>query len=99
MRGLDNDVFSQIGLIMLIGLVAKNAILIVEFAKLELEKGEKSLVEATLAGAKQPPASDPDDELRVHPRLRAALDRVGLGRDLAPEHRHDGDRPACSPPP
>ena len=52
MRGLDNDVFSQIGLIMLIGLVAKNAILIVEFAKLELEKGEKSLVEATLYGAK-----------------------------------------------
>jgi len=52
MRGLDNDVFSQIGLIMLIGLVAKNAILIVEFAKLELEKGEKTLVEATLIGAK-----------------------------------------------
>jgi len=52
MRGLDNDVFTQIGLIMLIGLVAKNAILIVEFAKLELEKGEKSLVEATLYGAK-----------------------------------------------
>jgi hydrophobic/amphiphilic exporter-1 (mainly G- bacteria), HAE1 family len=52
MRGLDNDVFSQIGLIMLIGLVAKNAILIVEFAKLELEKGELSLVEATLKGAK-----------------------------------------------
>jgi hydrophobic/amphiphilic exporter-1 (mainly G- bacteria), HAE1 family len=52
MRGLDNDVFSQIGLIMLIGLVAKNAILIVEFAKLELEKGELGLVEATLKGAK-----------------------------------------------
>jgi len=52
MRGLENNVFAQIGLIMLIGLVAKNAILIVEFAKLELEKGEKSLVEATLYGAK-----------------------------------------------
>jgi HAE1 family hydrophobic/amphiphilic exporter-1 len=52
MRGLDNDVFSQIGLIMLIGLVAKNAILIVEFAKLEYEKGELDLVEATLKGAK-----------------------------------------------
>jgi HAE1 family hydrophobic/amphiphilic exporter-1 len=51
-RGLDNDVFSQIGLIMLIGLVAKNAILIVEFAKLELEKGELTLVDATLKGAK-----------------------------------------------
>jgi HAE1 family hydrophobic/amphiphilic exporter-1 len=52
MRGLDNDVFSQIGLIMLIGLVAKNAILIVEFAKLELDRGDKSLVEAALLGAK-----------------------------------------------
>jgi HAE1 family hydrophobic/amphiphilic exporter-1 len=51
-RGLDNDVFSQIGLIMLIGLVAKNAILIVEFAKMELERGDQSLVEATLKGAR-----------------------------------------------
>jgi HAE1 family hydrophobic/amphiphilic exporter-1 len=51
MRGLDNDVFSQIGLIMLIGLVAKNAILIVEFAVLE-QKGGKSVVDAALAGAK-----------------------------------------------
>ena len=75
MRGLDNDVFSQIGLIMLIGLVAKNAILIVEFAKMELEKGGKTVVDAALAGAKLPPAPDPDDELRVHPRLRAAVDR------------------------
>jgi HAE1 family hydrophobic/amphiphilic exporter-1 len=52
MRGLDNDVFSQIGLIMLIGLVAKNAILIVEFAKMELDKGGESLVQAALTGAK-----------------------------------------------
>jgi HAE1 family hydrophobic/amphiphilic exporter-1 len=52
LRGLDNDVFSQIGLIMLIGLVAKNAILIVEFAKLELDKGGKTVVEAALTGAK-----------------------------------------------
>jgi len=51
-RGLDNDVFSQIGLVMLIGLIAKNAILIVEFAKAELEAGGKTATEAALAGAK-----------------------------------------------
>ena len=43
--GLENNVYFQIGLVMLIGLVAKNAILIVEFAKVEVEKG----VDATTA--------------------------------------------------
>jgi HAE1 family hydrophobic/amphiphilic exporter-1 len=50
-RGFELNVFGQIGLVMLIGLAAKNAILIVEFAKLEHESG-KPLVEAALAGAR-----------------------------------------------
>ena len=47
----ENDVFTQIGLVMLIGLAAKNAILIVEFAKVEHEGG-KSLFDAALVAAR-----------------------------------------------
>jgi len=51
LRKFDNNVYAQIGLIMLIGLTAKNAILIVEFAILEHAKG-KELVQAALEGAR-----------------------------------------------
>ncbi len=61
-RNLDNDVYAQIGLVMLIGLAAKNAILIVEFAKMEFDKG-KSAREAALSGAK----------LRLRPILMTAF--------------------------
>src|SRR6516165_9586039 len=61
-RRLDNDVYAQIGLVMLIGLSAKNAILIVEFAKMEYDKG-KPLVEASLTGAR----------LRLRPILMTAF--------------------------
>ena len=50
-RNMENNVYAQIGLVMLIGLSAKNAILIVEFAKLQTEQG-KPLVQAALEGAK-----------------------------------------------
>jgi HAE1 family hydrophobic/amphiphilic exporter-1 len=59
---IENDVYSQIGLVMLIGLAAKNAILIVEFAKDELEKGTP-LADAAMQGAR----------LRLRPILMTSL--------------------------
>jgi HAE1 family hydrophobic/amphiphilic exporter-1 len=48
---IENNVYAQIGLVMIIGLVAKNAILIVEFARAEFERGTP-VVEAALTGAR-----------------------------------------------
>ena len=50
-RGLSNDVYFQIGLLTVLGLTTKNAILIVQFAKIRVEQGE-GLIEATLEGAR-----------------------------------------------
>lgn len=60
--GLENDTYFQIGLVMLIGLAAKNAILIVEFAKDEVDKG-RDVVEAALYAA----------QLRFRPILMTSL--------------------------
>jgi HAE1 family hydrophobic/amphiphilic exporter-1 len=61
-RGLENNVYAQIGLVMLIGLAAKNAILIVEFAREEYMSG-KTIYDAALAGA----------QLRLRPILMTAF--------------------------
>ncbi len=61
--GLDNNVYVQIGIIMIIGLAAKNAILIVEFARVEHDQNGKSIVEAALEAA----------HLRFRPILMTSL--------------------------
>jgi HAE1 family hydrophobic/amphiphilic exporter-1 len=61
-RGLSNDVYFQIGLLTVLGLTTKNAILIVQFAKMHVERGE-GLIEATLEGAK----------LRLRPIMMTSL--------------------------
>lgn len=62
MRGLENSVYMQIGLVMLIGLAAKNAILIVEFAKIRVERG-MPIREAAIEAAK----------LRMRPIIMTSL--------------------------
>ncbi|MEO1050166.1 MAG: multidrug efflux RND transporter permease subunit [Bacteroidota bacterium] len=62
LAGLDNNILTQIGLVVLVGLASKNAILIVEFAK-QLEDQGKDLVSAVLEAAK----------LRLRPILMTAL--------------------------
>ena len=60
--GLENDIYFQIGLVMLMGLAAKNAILIVEFAKVQVDKGE-DLIHSALYAAR----------LRFRPILMTSL--------------------------
>ncbi len=66
-RGLPNDVYFQIGLLTVLGLTTKNAILIVQFAKIHMEQG-MDLIEATLEAAK----------LRLRPIVMTSL-AFGLG--------------------
>jgi HAE1 family hydrophobic/amphiphilic exporter-1 len=62
MRGLSNDVYCQVGLVMLIGLAAKNAILIVEFAE-QLRHRGRSIVEAAIEAGR----------IRLRPILMTSL--------------------------
>ena len=71
LRGLSNDVYCQIGLVMLIGLSAKNSILIVEFAE-QLRRKGRSIAEAAIEAAELRLAADSYDIVRVHPRRASA---------------------------
>ena len=70
-RGLIDDVYCQIGLVMLIGLSAKNGILVVEFAE-QLRGRGLSIADAAVEAARIRPAADPDDVARLRARRHAA---------------------------
>ena len=98
MRGMQIDVYSQIGFVMLIGLAAKNAILIVEFARRRREEG-LGIAEAAMEAGR----------LRLRPILMTAFAFIlgvlplvvatGAGRVEPPARSAPPCSAACWPPP
>ena len=82
LRGLENDVYFQVGLLTTIGLSAKNAILIVEFAKELHDKGMR-LGDAVVEASRQRLRPHPDDLARLHPGGTALV--ISSGRAPAAE--------------
>ena len=87
-RGMDNNLFTQIGFIVLAGLACKNAVLIVEFAKQQLRTWPRPS-RSSLRGLAPASSSDRHDLVCVYPWRAPARDRQGRrGRDAA----NAGDR-------
>ena len=78
---LDNNIFTQIGLVVLVGLAAKNAILIVEFAKQKQDEG-LDVCRRRGRGVPAAVAADSHDVVRVHPGGGAAGPRHGAGAEM-----------------
>ena len=90
--GLANNLYTQIGLMLLIALGAKNAILIVEVAREARKVEGKPIVEAAVEAARTALPADPDDLVRLHPGRGAAGDRDRRRRQL----RASRSASACS---
>ena len=88
-RGLDRNVLVEIGLVVLVGLAAKNAILIVEFAKQAHEAG-MTRYDAARQRRQDPAAAHPHDLARLHPGRGAAGGELRRRRRDAPVAGHRG---------
>ena len=84
LRGTDNNILTQIGMVVLIGLAAKNAILIVEFARQAEEQLGMSPAGGRRARGAHAVEADSDDLGRLRRGRRAARFRLGRGRGDAP---------------
>ena len=83
LRGMDNNIFTQIGFVVLVGLACKNAILIVEFAKQQQDAG-LAASDAAVEASRLRLRPDLDDFLRLHFRRHAAACwPVARSRDAA----------------
>ena len=87
LRGYDNNIYCQIGLVMLIGLASKGAILVVEFARRRREEG-LSIEEIGDGGGTHPASAGSDDRFRLHPGCCAAGDCHGRRIGCTPIARH-----------
>ena len=85
--GLANDVYAQIGLVMLVGLLGKNAILIIEFAVQRHHEGS-SIFEMRPSKAASPLPADSDDLVRFHRGSDSAGPSHRPGRHRKPHDRH-----------
>ena len=91
MRGADNNVYTQIGIVLLVALASKNAILIVEFASEKRREG-LSIQEAATRGGLPAVSSDLDDGVFVDPGVHAAVGRRGSRSGQSSSRRQCGRR-------